>query len=261
MNRLSRKLCVFVCAAFILIGCATPGPKGFQPSKSEFDSQWVAISGGSIIGEKGGQPTLTVSITNKKNQPLWVKVNFDSPDPSQSCEATKEITPNASAMYACSQNEIVADVPYPISVATFSDQALTQSLEIKQTKMQFKAQDIAALKAWMTPPKLPATFSDIWYRTDEAQLLLAYKETGTLLVTKDKLQFKYDKGSFEIAISAIKKVVPKKLLVPDIINEWVVIEYQDSNKNGIIAFKSSPFFGKSSDEDIYSAIRWASKKK
>jgi hypothetical protein len=261
MNRAITQLCVFVGAASILSGCAAPGPTAFRPTKSEFDSQWVEITAGTVIGERGGQPALMLTLNNKADRGVWVKVGFTSPDPSQSCATVKELTPKGSATYTCPQKDIIADVPYPISVATFSDQALTQHLETKQTKMHFRAQDIAAVKAWMTPPKLPATFSDVWYRTDEAQILIAYKEKGTLVVFNDKLQFTHGKGSIEIPVSSIKKVTPQKTLAPDIMNKWVVVEYRVSEKDGIIAFKYAPFSGKPSDEEIYSAISWAREKK
>lgn len=261
MNQGIVQACMVVCVLSILNGCATPGSDGLRPAKSEFDSQWVEITAGTVTGERGGPPALMLTLNNKTDRSVWVNVGFTSPDPNQNCTTVKELAPKASATYTCPQKEIVADVPYPISVATFSDQALTQNLENKQTKMQFGARDIAAMMAWMTPPKLPATFSDVWYRTDEAQLLLAYKAKGTLDVSDDKLKFTHDKGSVEIPLSSIKKVTPKKTLLPDVMNKWVVVQYRVAEKDEMIAFKSDPFFGKSSDDAIYSAISWASEKK
>lgn len=118
-----------------------------------------------------------------------------------------------------------------------------------------------------TPLKLPKTFSDVWYRTDEVQLLLSYKEQGTLVVTNEKLQFTHGKGTVEVPISSIKNVFPQKKLAPDIMNTWVVIEYRAADKDAIIAFKYSPvkdlnlFTGKRSDDEIYSAISWARERK
>jgi len=117
------------------------------------------------------------------------------------------------------------------------------------------------MMAWMTPPKLPATFSSVWYRTDDAQLLLAYKAKGTLEVSNDELKFIHSKGSVEIPLSSTKKVTPQRTLLPDVMNKWVVVEYRVAEKDEMIAFKSDPFWGKTSDEEIYSAISWASEKK
>ncbi len=261
MNQGIVKAGMVLCALFILNGCATtPGPAGMRPAKSEFDSQWVEITAGTLIGEKGGQPALMLTLNNKTDRAVWVNVGFTSPDPNQNCTTAMELAPKGSATYTCPQKEIVADVPYPISVATFSDQALTQNLENKQTKMQFGAQDIAAMMAWMTPPQLPVTFSNVWYRT-KAQPLLGYKAKGTLDVSNDKLKFTHDKGSIEIPLSSIQKVTPQKTLLPDYTTKWVVVEYRVAEKDEIIAFMSDPFVGKPSDKEIYSAISWASEKK
>lgn len=115
----------------------------------------------------------------------------------------------------------------------------------------------------IAPLKLPKTFSDVWYRTEEAQWLLAYKEQGTLVVSNEKLQFTHGQGIVEVPISSIKNVFPQKKLAPDIMNAWVVVEYRAADKDAIIAFKYSPvkdlnlFTGKRSDDEIYSAISWA----
>lgn len=117
------------------------------------------------------------------------------------------------------------------------------------------------------PLMLPKTFSDVWYRTDEVQLLLSYKEQGTLAVSNEKLQFTHGKGNVEVPISSIKNVFPQKKLAPDIMNTWVVVEYRAADRDAIVAFKYSPvkdlnlFTRKRSDDEIYSAISWAREKK
>ncbi len=126
MNQRIVQAYMVVCTLSILNGCATPGPTGLRPAKSEFDSQWVEIAAGTVIGERGGQPALLLTLNNKTDRAVWVNVDFTSPDPSQNCAAAKELAPKGSATYTCPQKEIVADVPYPISVAVFSDQALSQ---------------------------------------------------------------------------------------------------------------------------------------
>lgn len=261
MNLKCTQLCLFVIALAIFSGCAASGPSGLRPTKSEFDSQLVEVTYGGLTGERGGLPALLLSLNNKTDHTVWVNISFTLPDQSENCATAKELSPKGTATFICPQNKIVVDVPYPVSVAMFADQALTQNLETKQTKMQFTQRDVAAFMAWMTPPKLPATFADVWYRTDEAQLLLAYKENGTLTVSSDNLKFAHNKGSVEIPLSSIKKVTPQKTLFPDIANKWIVIQYRIAEKDEVIAFKSNPFVGKSSNEDIYSAISWASDKK
>ena len=261
MNWAIWKRGIIAFAVLILNACATPGSGGLRPSQSEFDSQWVEIAAGSAYGEIGKPLALMLILKNKTDRALWVHVGFTSPDPAQSCTSAKQLAPKGSATYTCAQRQLVADVPYPISVAAFSDQALTQNLETKQTKLQFKAQDLATLMEMVTPPQLPATFSDVWYRTDEALLLIAYKEKGTLIVAADKLIFNHSSGSVEVPMAAIKKVEPRKRMGMVVANHWVVVEYRVGGNDALIAFKYAPFSGKTSDSEIYSAISWAREKK
>ena len=136
MNWAIWKRGIIAFAVLILNSCATPGSGGLRPSQSEFDSQWVEIAAGSAYGEIGKPLALMLILKNKTDRALWVHVGFTSPDPAQSCTSAKQLAPKGSATYTCAQRQLVADVPYPISVAAFSDQALTQNLETKQTKLR-----------------------------------------------------------------------------------------------------------------------------
>jgi hypothetical protein len=245
----------------VVHGCASPGSDAFRPSKSEFDSAWVEIAVGSATGQRGQGPALLLILKNKTDRALWVDVAFSSPDPARNCTIAKELSSRGSATYTCPQQQLVADVAYPVSVATFSDRALTQNLERKATKLQFKAADLVTFNKLLAPLRLPATFTDVWYRTDEVQVLIAYKEKGTLSVGADKLQFTHAKGTIEIPMASVKKVNPPKTMGMDIVNRWVVVEYRAPDKDALIAFKSAPFSGKSDDFEIYETIDWAFTKK
>lgn len=86
-------------------------------------------------------------------------------------------------------------------------------------------------------PKQSVTLEDIWYRTEEPQLLIAYKETGTLEIAADKLVFTYSGGKVEIPVSAVQRITPRKQFTFFDANQWVVIEYRVGDKNLVAAFK------------------------
>jgi hypothetical protein len=97
------------------------------------------------------------------------------------------------------------------------------------------------------------TLVDVWYRTEEPQVLIAYKETGTLEVTADRLLFTYSGGQVEIPVSAVQRITPRKRFTFFDQNTWVVVEYRVGDKDLVGAFKPA-LLGKVSHDDILKAI-------
>ena len=102
--------------------------------------------------------------------------------------------------------------------------------------------------------KLPLEVDGVWYRTDKIRLFgLAYEESGTLIVNEGYINFSYEGGKITIPQENIKKVGWGKMS-PDITNDWVIVYYDLSGKDGVAAFKGAPFSGSGKESKIYSAI-------
>lgn len=101
---------------------------------------------------------------------------------------------------------------------------------------------------------LPITVEKVWYRTEKVRLLgLAYEESGIITVSENAVEFAHKNGKIRIPRESIQKVVWGKLS-PDITNDWVIVYYAGSGKDGVAAFKGALFSGGGKNSKIYSAI-------
>lgn len=101
---------------------------------------------------------------------------------------------------------------------------------------------------------LPLTVEKVWFRTEKVRLLgMAYEESGTITVSENAVEFAYENGKIKIPRESIQKVVWGKLS-PDITNDWVIVYYAGTGKDGVAAFKGALFSGGGRDSKIYSAI-------
>ena len=223
--------------------------------EQELGSSWVELRSGGVVGGQNTPLSIVLLLENKTDQPIWVRVEIRSPDPAQSCTVTRRLIGRSRQPYACLQREIIPDRDYPITVDTFSDEALGDRQESRSTKMHFRAQDVGALQQHLGAPKQAITLADIWYRTEESQLLIAYKEAGSLEITSERILFSYPGVKLEIPVSSIQRLVSKKRFAIFDSNEWVVIEYRQSGKELVAAFKPAAFKGRTTHEEIIRAIR------
>jgi hypothetical protein len=106
---------------------------------------------------------------------------------------------------------------------------------------------------------LPATFDNVWYRTEKVRLFgLAYEAAGRLTVREDSLEFSHQDGVVTIATKNIQKVAWGKLS-PDIMNDWVIVHIAGSNPEALAAFKPAVLSG-GNDSKLYSAVVRAARK-
>jgi hypothetical protein len=125
---------------------ACGGPKGgggLRPDSSQFSSEWLEVSMGGMMSVPGEGPALTLSLKNKSRKPLWVEVEFNTPDVSQHCTVDKFLAVDGGGMFMCAQTALVQDRDYPVLVRTYSDTRKTKLLESTQTMFRFDAKDVA----------------------------------------------------------------------------------------------------------------------
>ena len=103
--------------------------------------------------------------------------------------------------------------------------------------------------------QLPATFENVWFRTDKVRMLgLAYEATGTLTVDKEALVFNHKDGAMRVAADSVQRVT-EGTMWPDIVNVWLSVHYQEAGSTKVAAFKGAPFSSSPSLSDLYAAIR------
>lgn len=103
--------------------------------------------------------------------------------------------------------------------------------------------------------QLPATFENVWFRTDKVRLLgLAYEATGTLTVDKEALVFKHKDGAIRVAADSVRRVT-EGTLWPDIVNVWLGVHYREAGSDRVAAFKGAAFSSSASLSELYAAMR------
>ena len=168
--------------------------------------------------------------------------------------------PGKTADYTCPQNVILSDTDYPIYFEIFSNEGLTNLVEKTKTKMRFGKRDVEEFMKWLTPPALPAEFKDIIY-TEELgisnSLFGSYKNTGTLVVKENDIEYKQGDTIIKIPASQIRSVKKQQFQRGNI---WVVVEYQISGENKIIGFQGSPFRGSTDIRELESTLSYVYEK-
>lgn len=129
-----------------LTATACGGPKdggGLRPDASQFSSEWLEVSMGGMMSVPGEGPALTLNLKNKSRKPVWVEVEFSTPEASQNCTVDKFLAVDGGGMFTCAQTSLVQDADYPVLVRTYSDSQKTSLLESTQTLFRFDAKDVA----------------------------------------------------------------------------------------------------------------------
>ncbi len=134
--------------ALVAAGCG--GPKdgdGSRPDSSQFSSEWLAVSMGGMMSVPGEGPSLTLNLRNSSRTPLWVEVEFTTPNQSSNCIVDKKLEVGGGGMFTCAQKSLVQDEDYPVLVRTFADAKKTKLLESTRTQLRFAARDVAKFEA------------------------------------------------------------------------------------------------------------------
>jgi hypothetical protein len=102
--------------------------------------------------------------------------------------------------------------------------------------------------------QLPATFENIWFRTEKVRFGLAYEATGTLIVSKDAIVFNHADGAITVAAETVQRVTEGRL-APDMMNIWLGVHYVEAGTARLAAFEGSPFSASPSNSHLYAAMR------
>ena len=93
-----------------------------QPDTSDQTASPVEIiSGGLLASSSGDQFELGVTLANRSDKTLWVRVHFHSPDGLSDCVVAKEMDNGARSLFVCPQAVVLPDVDYPVEIMAFFD--------------------------------------------------------------------------------------------------------------------------------------------
>ena len=102
---------------------------------------------GGMMSVPGEGPSLTLNLKNTSRKPIWVEVEFTTPDQSNHCIVDKRLDVDGGGMFVCAQKALVENVDYPVLVRTYGDAQRTKLLESTQTHFRFDAKDVAKFNA------------------------------------------------------------------------------------------------------------------
>ena len=248
--------------AFVALLTACAGQQTSSPP--DFSSKLIALSSGRLAGVPGGKPMLLLTLQNKSEQALWVKVRIVAPSPNSGCAVTKEIASGAKEGFQCAQVKVVADTDYPVFVTVYLDEGLNKQVETPHTKMRFPKSDVAAFERFMAPPKLPATYKSIRFVEDPGVGTglfgsLASSLAGgnsVVVVKRDSLDYSDGDKTLSIPVRDIRSVEIEN--GGSDANSWVKLEYAGPEGRKIVGFQGNPFSTTAETlEDLAKAIRYA----
>lgn len=127
-----------------LAGCVAWSCSSF--TVNQFSSKYLSSSFGGMMSSSDRGLMLALPLTNKSNQPLWVNVSFEAPDPTQRGEVAKALGIGEQQMFTYPQTSLTYDTFYPIYVSTYADAAHTKLLERAETNLRFGAEAKQALE-------------------------------------------------------------------------------------------------------------------
>ena len=95
-----------------------------------------------------GVPVLALfeRVRNDREEPVWVRVTFVAPAPSQSGNVVARLGPGASTDFIHPQASIVNDADYSVSIEFYRDAALTQLIERDERKFRFSDGQVATFE-------------------------------------------------------------------------------------------------------------------
>jgi hypothetical protein len=95
---------------------------------------------GGMMGLPEG-PALALELQNKTEEPLWVTVSFEAPNPTERGEITDKIEARGQYLFTHLQHSITPDTDYPIRLHIYTDAAHSQLVESPDTKFRFSQRD------------------------------------------------------------------------------------------------------------------------
>ena len=148
---------LFVTAMGLLI-FAGAGYAQIQPSKTQSSSawamqespndggksSWIALGTSGAVGTPDG-PELRLSVSNRKTEPLELRVTFKTPGRKGDCVVTKTLAPSGKIEFACHQDSLLPEKTYPVTIEVFK-QGKQKRVERVRLSYRFGRDDIARLE-------------------------------------------------------------------------------------------------------------------
>jgi hypothetical protein len=118
-------LCVCLPAILVVVGCSRLPSVKLNPPFGRSD--WIYIGDSHVIEE--GRPALTVTISNSKKVPLWVRMEIDEIDGDDDCWNTFKLEPGMSHLYYCTQTKVLPGKRYRVEAIVYKNAGNTQLAE------------------------------------------------------------------------------------------------------------------------------------
>jgi len=107
----------------------------------------VEIQEAGLLVNRQGQAELGITLVNRLGRELWVRVNFITPTPEDSCLLTKELAAGASEFYVCPQSDLLAGLDYRVEIRVYGDLAQIQLLDTFSTSMRFEPAEVDYIRS------------------------------------------------------------------------------------------------------------------
>lgn len=153
---------VLVLASSSALGFAQAQAQGTQRMQDQRDSTiWleaghppvqqarfksVKVVGGAKFTESRGV-ALHFAVLSLHDKPLWLKVEFKTPNNETKCEQYRQLAPSGQAFFVCPAPDLEPHSIYPIEVTLFTSKQLDDVLEKGTSAYRFTKDDVAALHA------------------------------------------------------------------------------------------------------------------
>ncbi len=112
-------------AAFVALGCGGLPTLKFDPLFGRSD--WIEFKDSHLID--GPPPALAVTISNRKNVPLWVRMEIDELEGGDDCMNIFRLEPKKSLPYFCAQTSLTAGKRFRVQAIVYKDAGNTRIAE------------------------------------------------------------------------------------------------------------------------------------
>lgn len=112
-------------AAFVALGCGGLPTLEFDPPFGRSD--WIEFENSHLID--GPPPALAVTISNRRNVPLWVRMEIDELEGGDDCMNIFRLEPKKSFPYFCAQTSLAAGKRFRVQAIVYKDAGNTRIAE------------------------------------------------------------------------------------------------------------------------------------
>ncbi len=123
-----RILCLGLLAALVVLGCSRL-PRlptlSFEPPFGR--SNWIEFRDARVLDSP--TPALTVTISNRKNIPLWIRMEIDELGGEDDCMNVFKLEAESSRAYVCAQTFLSVGKRFRVQAVVYKDVGNTKTVE------------------------------------------------------------------------------------------------------------------------------------